>query len=1163
MLYVERSNRTEELLAGMAHRLRVPGRDPLATAHVVVQGPGMERWVAQSIARDYGVCANTQFPFPQQFLDRVFQALPSSEVTNPAWGVSQLTWWIARILDERRDDPEFAPMARHLTTRDGDWRLVQLARQLANLMDRYITFRPEWVFAWDGLPDSASLSGGRLDSKILGEASGRDRWQAVLYKTLRDQLGYGHAADRTRSFLEGVGGGAPGGAAALREGLIENLGKLFPDAIEIFAVSTLPPLYLSAIAGLGQIRDVHLSVMSPSRTYWADLWREVRDAPAQMVSAENAEPQQGGLFDLTPTSPMSGLLAGLGRLGSDFQRGLEEYPELQEGDADLFGDPLEAGPGNLLQKMQAQLLDLDDLGGVDGSGTHTISEEDDSIRVHLCHGPRRELEVAEGLLRDAFDQDPTLRPEDVIVMAPVIDAIAPDIEAVFGAAEEPSLALPYRIADRGTFRRSPVAEAFRALLELLGGRGTRSEVLDWLALAPARARFELDEQSVEQVAAWAANAGVRFGFDESHREELGLSADRAHTWRGGLDRLVLAHAVGASEDVFQSLRSEPLDVLASPAVLGALGDLETLLRGARRAVGKPRNVAAWCDWLRTLLDRSLFQDDANAHEHALIREVLIELGKSAGGAGFTKEVPFEAIRERVSDALEAAPTPQAFLAGGITFCELVPLRAIPFRVIVILGLSDAAFPRGTPAAGFDLMARSPKAGDRTTRNDDRYLFLEALLSARDKLILTAPARDLRDGSDLPPSVVVTEMLDAVDATYVSARSGTQMRDQLVVTHPLQAHSPRYFEQGGDFRLQGRSGEAYAAAEARSKAIEAGGGTNRRFLVSGGIDAAARRGELVPGALPELTLDALIARVLRSTRTFAREQLSLRMPDPENTVDDLDPVEVDGLGRYSLGSALLADLCAGVSVNDAMARLRSHPALPVGVRGRIWAEKLRSEASEIARNVRLQQAGAPVANWNFELRLAEVPNLGEARLVGQLDSLWSAGRIQYAFSKLGKWRDLDLWIRHLMLCACVEDGAPLFPASTGFGLPESDKASDSGRISLGRVENPKIHLAQLFEWAWSVDEAPLPFFPRSSKKFATFALGGKEEQAWRGAQEEFHGNADQSGRSGEGLENLEMQRIWEGWSPVDHETSGPSRFDFDALAKGIFEPMRTAQKAGSE
>ena len=162
-----------------------------------------------------------------------------------------------------------------------------------------------------------------------------------------------------------------------------------------------------------------------------------------------------------------------------------------------------------------------------------------------------------------------------------------------------------------------------------------------------------------------------------------------------------------------------------------------MLAEARAKIAVSVPASGWCRWLRELLDASCARDDSNSHEHASIRGALAEIAESASAAGFDRPVPFEAIRERVSEALEASPAPQAFLAGGVTFCELVPLRAIPFRVVVILGLCDQAFPRGGPAPGFDLMARAPRPGDRNARVDDRYLFLEALLSARDRLILTA------------------------------------------------------------------------------------------------------------------------------------------------------------------------------------------------------------------------------------------------------------------------------------------------------------------------------------------------------------------------------------------------------------------------------------------
>ena len=49
-----------------------------------------------------------------------------------------------------------------------------------------------------------------------------------------------------------------------------------------------------------------------------------------------------------------------------------------------------------------------------------------------------------------------------------------------------------------------------------------------------------------------------------------------------------------------------------------------------------------------------------------------------------------------------------FLSGGITFCSMVPMRSLPFKMVCLLGLNDGDFPRNTKAAVFDLIAKYPK-----------------------------------------------------------------------------------------------------------------------------------------------------------------------------------------------------------------------------------------------------------------------------------------------------------------------------------------------------------------------------------------------------------------------------------------------------------------------
>jgi exodeoxyribonuclease V gamma subunit len=1144
LLFVERSNRTELLLEGLSARLMTPGRDPLAPAVVVVQGRGMERWIAQSVARRHGVCANVDFLFPKAFVERVFAATGDAvPPSNPGWEVGRLRWHVAQQLHAHRDDDRFTPLVRHLEAADGDRRLVQLASRIADLLDQYVTYRPDWIRDW--------VAGGAPD--VRGDAL----WQPRLVQAIHAEVGPGHIADRALAFAGAIAAG-PG------DRLVDRLQARLPDLVEIFAVSTLPPLYLSVIQALSRARDVRLSVLSPSRQYWADLWREVSDeAEAEPAAAPDGDAAvAGGVFGAGATTPVAAFLAGLGRLGADFQSVLEEVaPDHAEVEPERFTSPVAVeGTPRLLAGLQQRLLDLDAERSADGPETR-VAWEDDSIGIHLCHGPRRELEVVESLLLDAFERDPTLRPEDVIVMAPAIDEIAADVEAVFGAAGEARPSIPFHIADRGAFRGSPVAEALRELLALLVGRCTRSEVLDWLAREPVREAFDLDEAAVERLGEWADRAGIRFGLDEAHRADLGLARERAHTWADGLDRLALAHAVGASDAVFRDTAPVGLGIASDPQWLGALGDVVSLLVERRAWAGAPRSVREWCHGLRSLLSRAFARTDANAHEHAAIHALLDELTQAAEGASFDHSIPFEAIRDRVLHGIESNPAPQAFLAGGVTFCELVPLRAIPFRVVVLIGMADDAFPRGTPAPAFDLMLDAPRRGDRTPRSDDRYLFLEALLSARDRLIVTVPAFDLRDGSDRTPSVVVTDLIDTLAGLFEVQPNASSETDEPVdlrkwirVQHPLRASSPLYFEAETTSRLSSRDAEAYAAALARQQAESSGGATPRAFLGRGtvalGTDAAAS------DERPTLVLDELVDRFLRSTRHFARHRLGLRLPRPEASSGDLDPSDLDALAEHGLGNALLDPARVGLGPGARDRRLLADPTMPGGLPGRTAAARLSSDVESIARILDGRRRGDRLPDVELDLRLDRAGSPGGSRITGRLDRLWPGGRIASDFSRIGRRAECDVWIRHLVLCALVEDGLALTAESLLVGRPET--GSDERVVLFGPVADPRPLLAQIFDWAWSAADVPLPFFPRTSRKFAEHKVAGKVDQGWRDAYLEFGGGDVAWGPTPEGAA-LEIQRVWEGVSPLESGDAGPVPYRFDGVAEAFFRPLLEARR----
>lgn len=1108
MLHVERSNRIERLFDGLADRVGAPGRDPLQPTTIVVQGPGMERWLAQSLALRFDVCANTEFLFPREFLERVFAAGGAKPEVQP-WSTGPLTWAIARILTEEGEDPDYAPLALHLDAPDADWRRIQLAGRVAALFDRYATFRPEWMLAW-----------GR--SETLPEA--RDaRWQARLVRRLTEEWGEGHFAARALDYLE-----SPAETAGL------------PAAVEIFAVSTLPPVVLSVVDRLARRIDVSLSILTPSRAWWADVWREVRDADRAGMAAvaPELEPEAPGLFDAGPPNPATRLLAGLGRLGSDFQRCLEDDRLAVDREIDRYDVP---EGESLLARIQRALLDLDRL----PASERSVAEDDDSITVQVCHGPRRELEVLQATLREAFERDDSLRPEDVIVMAPQIDAIAPDIEAIFGTPGE-GLRIPHRIADRGTLRRSPVADAFAALLELVTGRAGRSELLGFLARPPVRRRFELDAEAVDRLAEWTTEAGIRFGLDRAHREALELPGATSHTWSGALDRMALAHAVGATDALYAGVAAAPIDPRLPPEALGSLGDWVDFLETARREAAIPRPVSAWAERLEAWLAGACAQTDDDAHEHLAVRTLLQKMTEDAEVGGHTTPVPFEAIRERFLDAQAASPAPQAFLAGGVTFCELVPLRAIPFRIIAILGLSETAFPRGGPVAGFDLAAREPQPGDRDLRTDDRYLFLEALVSARDRLLLSVPGRDLRDGRPLPASTVVTELLDVIEQGF-DAASGEPLRAQLVTEHPLHGWSPLYFEPGSRLQRPGTDAASFRAAQARRLA-EVDPPT--RTFVSGGLAAEEEEG------VRTVDLDGLVAQLVRGARAFVRDTLQIRLPRSESATSELDPVGLDPLGEFQLGDAMLREIEAGRPAEEVVERVRSSTMLPAGIPGESVFASLRDEVLELAALSTRLRDGAAAVDLDRTLEF-DLPTAGLVRLRGRLAGLTSQGRIVSGYRMRSAAAELDLWIRHLFLCACDPSSEGVALRSVLVGRLEKNSRRQEPVTVFAAVDDAHARLAELLEWALVGERIPQPFFPATARDFVEAADSG-EATAWRKAHQTFSGGDDGGGRQPERQRERETELLWEGIQPIGTRPPVAGAASFDVLARGIFGPLLAAR-----
>jgi len=1135
--FLHRSNRTEQLLEALVEVVREPASDdPLAPECIAVQGRGMERWLSMSLSRHLGVWARPEFPVVRELLESCADRIIGEEAERGRFDPGPLTFAFADALTGLVETAPFRTVASYLEGDDGGRRLMGLAERLALIFDAYATQRPDWLAAW---------SSGRRVPELIPDAEVAG-WQAILWKTVLERSGDRSHDARMRETIDAIDAGAVG-----RDGL--------PARISVFGLSSISPLHTHVLAALARVVPVHLFVLAPTDAWWGDL-RSLRE---QWRAARRGGEPVAASADERAAIEGHPLLAAFGRLGRDFQQSLESSVDYLEPGPERFIDPLvesltEAERPSLLRRLQSRMMRLD-AGG--DSGIEAAAEDDPSLRIHVCHSPQREVEVLHDRLLDLFERDPTLEPDDVVVMSPDIERHAPLIGAVFArrSAESGRPHIPYRIADRSIVITREGVAAFLQLLDTISGRFAAAPVLDLLAMPSVARRHGLDADDVARLDRWVERAGIRWGLDGAQRVEEGLPDDDVHTWRYGLDRLLLGVAMDPGDAAPWEGRLAVDGVEGEDArLVGVLASFIESLAWARSRARRNAGPSEWAGFFRELCDRFVSETEDNAHHLQNLRDAFDSLARCAELSGSTFELGLPAVRGLLLRSLRASTPSYGFLSGGVTFCEMVPMRSIPFRVVCMLGLDDDAFPRIRRAPGFDLMGRHARLGDRSTRDDDRSLFLEALLSARDHLVLSYVGRDVRDGEPRPPSVVVSELVDAVREEI-----GAPAADALpgwIVQHPLKAFSPRYFG-GHDEGLEGDAEPVHltsydSAALRGARALSAPREDSEPFASAG--DAFVPHDE----APDRLELKDLVDFLRHASRRFLRETLELRVDSPEAPERDREPAGLDPLARWRVGDAVLQGIIEGVPDDATAARLRAAGDLPPGALGDQWLEDVTLEAHRLAQK-QVEVAGfAPLDHLDVDLEV------GGVRLVGRVQGMTGPTRVRCSFAKLGGTSELDAWIEHLAVCA-TRGGDDAFETILIGRQHES-----STLVRFLPVSDASERLEELVAIWRAGRERPVPFFPKSARVYAekldgvsdAAAAADAEGQASQNAYREYRGDetgydTDRSERERE----ADVRLLWRGRDALARGTAGhegEAPEDFRGLALRIYGPMLAARKAES-
>lgn len=940
MFILHSSNKTENLVAHLTAVItNAPLSSPFAQEVFLIQSQGMERWLSQQLAGEFKVWANYQFLFPGKFFSSLARKIDSC-LSDEAFDRHLMLWRIEALLrvmtsNEEPEREAFSTIRHYLSGDNRALKRYQLAQQLSQLFDQYQMMRPDMLTLWQQ---------GRLLYQTDSE-----RWQRALWLRVLEQTGTRH---RGSLWLDVV--------ARLNNAPEGTFSGLLPERISVFGLNTMPPLFLRYLQGLSRHCQLHFYLLNPAQVFWADLVTK-----RQRVADENLAGDQDN--DSHP------LLSALGQQGREFQEMLLEHEVAFELELDSF-EAVEAG--TILRQLQNDILN-----NCLEPGMRPLSaslQKDRSISLHACHSRLREVEVLKNLLLQALEQDAALELRDIVVMAPDIQLYEPFIAAVFDDIQ-------HAVADRSLRLSNDALDAFIRFLSLSQSRFGWRSVLDLLEQAVVYPGFGLSETDLELIKHWVRDTHVRWGKSGRHKLELGLPELDENTWQAALDRLLMGYAVGSDDDFVADVLPYREIEGSSALALGGLCDFMSMLFKASSDLKQPKTLQAWSRQLYFYADQLLQQ--ADPVERQQLNELLLELSRELATV-HNDDVELKVIISWLEGMVAERKSANGFLRGQLTFCSMLPMRSIPFKVIALLGMNDGEFPKVEQPPSFDLLSRHFRKGDRSRRADDRYQFLEILLSARQQLMITYIGQSISNNEAIPPSVVISELLEVLRESY--------QLTGLVTLQPLQSFSRRYFDGSTDLV----SFAKVDCATANRLAAERGGAMAAASWWQGAIPRMDEETETV------IELSEFFRFFRHPQKYFIERQLDLRFTGIEADAEEREPFAVAVTDAYDIYHDWIHAGLFGASLS--VKKLQAQGRWLSGVLGELEFNRQQQVIDAFVGRIKDKNPGDPINDLSVDI------NIKQYRLIGKLGNLYQNASLFYRYADLKGKDFVCAWLHHLLM-----------------------------------------------------------------------------------------------------------------------------------------------------
>ena len=890
--------RFENLTEQLSNNISSVKEDPFEIVNVICSSKTMEQYLNKVVADNRVISANISYRFPRNAVNDILKDIPASaSVTRLDREV--LVWEIYRLLPEVEDDPVYAPVKDYMNAELAlkPFRRYQISLKIAEIFDNYIGYRGDWLELWQ--------EGGRVRSeKSPGGLGPHELWQADLWRKLTVEKAEPVYFVRSSQLLAAN---------------IDKLAPQLPANISVFGISNLSPDYITCLSILNRAIDLDFYYLTPCVEYWGDANR--RDAA---IHGER-----------------NFLLASWGIVGRDFQELLLENGFDDVGDI-VSGIEIEDFEHSLLSALQYDIL-TDTAASDKESCIARIAPEqirnDDSIVVNNCYTRMREVEVLHDYIIDLMNEG-DCGPSDIVVMAPDIEIYAPYIQAVFHSSGSAKYAekeenIPYKLADCSTIYTLPEAETFMKIVSLPDGRMTSEDIYEIISSEPVMAKFRISPEELETIYDLISEAGIAWGRDCEHRKNiLGQDYSDINTWHFGFERILAGYAFDKNDPLSDGTLPLPMDS-ATGITAGKLIAITNKLFRYADILSEPHTPEEWHDVVLTEIIAEFLEIPNRKNEDIqLLYSTVAEFRTVCGEAGVDEEIPLDVIRAVLGNTLNSSSSGRrSFFRGGVTFCQLLPMRNIPFKSVCLLGMNDAEFPRIETKSGFDLMNKELRRGDRSLRNEDSFIFLELLLACRENLYISYLGQSHSDNKKISPSVLVSEMLD-----HISTAGGVE-KESLVTEHPLHAFDEKYFtvsekpsrkEFFSYSEVYRRAGEVFANS-AKTEAPF--------FQVSEELPKPDD-----PSFL-EFSFAQFVSFFVSPVKFFLRYRLNINLYDPGlEPLMSSEPMSVGTLEKYQIKSDFVEYKKLGQNF-DLKAKIKASGVVPPG----IWGESVLQD-EELAVNL---------------------------------------------------------------------------------------------------------------------------------------------------------------------------------------------------------------------